>query len=125
MALAGLIGEKLNRLGLANVSGDAESVLARLSAPASVGLRDRMLSRTDLQTSGCLVPHGSSAPMFMWLCGITEFIEVRPEQACAIEINMNAKAAIDAAIRKNFFDISIRPSAQKANTLPMLVNSTL
>ena len=103
------IGGKLTKLELANESGDAESVLARLSAPASVGLTDNMLSRTVLQISGFALPHGkpSSELMFIWLCCMAGFMEVRPEQACAIETKTNAQTTIEAATRESFFDISI------------------
>jgi hypothetical protein len=101
--LAKPIGEKLTRLEGANESSGAENVLARLSRPASVGLTDNMLSRTDLQISGFALPHGkpSSAPMLLWLCVMAAFIEFRPEQACAIEIKTNAKVTINAAIRES------------------------
>ncbi len=99
------IGEKFTRLALTNEISGAENVLAKLSKPASVGLTDKMLSRTDLQISGFALPQGTPSPttMFIWLCCIAGFMKVRPEHACAIEIKTNAKATIEAATSESFF----------------------
>jgi hypothetical protein len=98
------IGGKLIKLELAIESGDAESVLGRLSNPASVGLTDNMLSRTVLQISGFALPQGKPSPalMYIWFCCMAGFMEVRPEQACAIDRKMNTNATIQAVMIGKF-----------------------
>ena len=74
--------------------------------PGTAGFTDSMLSRTDLQRSGFPLPHGelSLASMFIELCCRAVFMEA-PEQACAIEMNTNAKTTIDAVMIENFLSM--------------------
>jgi hypothetical protein len=84
--------------------------------PASDGLTDSILSRTDLHTSAFALSHGELwvTGMLMATWGVIEWNDAGLGHAWAIERNTNRKVTTDAVMIGTFLGMTIRALFKKA-----------